>query len=141
MVDLHYADEKDLKRFTCKTCPKVTQERNKCMEPGFNNVRSMQVDKLGGKYTFCPGKSTWYEPIAQTFVDCRIALEAGIFPHPGPLGDQPRMFADCFYDFMDHWTRRRYAMVMKDSGMMAGGFIEMIFKGLSGKKGGGTKWR
>lgn len=135
-MDLHFAEENDLKRFNCSKCPKLTQDRNKCQEPGFDNVRRMTVDKLGGKYTFCPGKATWHESIALTFIDCRIALEAGIYPKPGSLADQPDMFANCFYDFMDHWNHRKYSKVMKDSGNMAGAFIKMIFDALGGKKGG-----
>jgi hypothetical protein len=137
MVDIHFADNKDKKRFNCEVCPELTKKRNKCQKPGFQNVRKMRVDLLGGEYTFCPGKATWYDQIALTFVDCRIALEAGIFPSPGSLQDQPEMFADVFYDFMDHWNHRKYSRTLKDAGLMAAAFIEQIFKGLSGKGGKG----
>ena len=137
MVDLHFADEKDKKRYRCDVCPKLTQERNKCQEPGYQNVKRMRVDLLGSDYTFCPGKATWDISLAQTFIDCRVALEAGIFPSKGGLNDQYELFTGVFYDFMDHWKARSYARVMKDSGMMAHGFIEMIVKAISGKGGSG----
>jgi len=137
LVDLHFADEKETKRFRCDICPELTKKRTKCGESGYENLKKpMKVDLLGGSYRFCPGKATWSLTMAQAFIDCRVALEAGIFPVSGSLDQQPQVFADCFYDFMDHWKHRNYARTMKDAGTMAHGFIEMIFKSLAGKKGG-----
>ena len=134
MVDLHFAEEKDKKRYTCKICPKITKQRNKCQEQGYENIKKIRVDPMGAEYTFCPGKATWNRTIAQTFVDCRVALEAGIFPSEGGLDEQYEMFSLVFYEFMDQWKHRSYAKVMKDAGTMAHAFIEMIFKGLTGKR-------
>lgn len=133
-MDLWFAESKVKSHFNCDNCLKNprTAKTRRCQEPGFEELekKPMGVDRDSVKYTFCPGKATWYEEIAILFQQCRIALETGILPKKGSLEDQDELFTEVLYTFVERWRSRQYRLVWKDVTEMG----EAVFKAFSGKK-------
>jgi hypothetical protein len=91
------------------------------------------VDDFSLSYSFCPGKATWYEDIAEVFDQCRIALETGILPSKGSLNDQSEMFCEAFPIFLARWKERQYNRIWTDVRDYTKQVLEALFP--KGKKG------
>jgi hypothetical protein len=96
------------------------------------------VDQVSLKYSFCPGKATWYPEVAKVFEWCRIALETGILPEEGSYLDQPALFVEVFPTFVERWRERSYQRVWLDISEFSPKVIEAFGK-LFGKIFGGGK--
>lgn len=91
------------------------------------------MDNYGLEYSFCPGKATWYEEIAELFGQCRVALETGIMPSRGSFQDQSAMFVEVFPEFVQRWKERSYNRVWQDTREFTQAVLEAVF----GKSKGG----
>lgn len=103
--------------YTCSKCvlkPSTAVER-RCGVDSYDVIKPRQIDLQSAKYTFCPGKATWFEPIVDVYQECRVALETGILPDKGSIKDQDALFVDVFPFFVQRWTDRRYARIWKDT--------------------------
>lgn len=90
-------------------------EGRKCKEPGLENLRApMSVTKGGIKYSFCPGKATWYEGIVELYDQCLVAAETGILPLEGSLLEQDAEFYEVFPFFIDQVREKRYSRTWSD---------------------------
>lgn len=93
-------------------------------------MKPRKIDDNSLQYSFCPGKATWYEEIAELFEQCRVALETGILPNSGSLDEQDELFVEVFPYFVQRWKERQYYRLWSDVRTYVGGLIE----GLLGKK-------
>ena len=84
------------------------------------------------RFSFCPGKATWFPEIAELFHHCRIAYETGILPDTGALLDQDEMFNEVFPFFVERWKEKSYGRVWGDVRK----YTEKILTAIFGKKGG-----
>lgn len=135
MLDLRFADAADRAKFTCSRCKPQVMEGRKCQEPGFQNLRgAMPVSKGGQKYSFCPGKSTWYEHIAELYDQCLVACETGILPKEGGISDQDEQFAGVFPFFIERWRDKRYQRVWSDVSEFTNDVLKTVAKMFSGKR-------
>ena len=130
MVDLWFADNTAKNSFNCDLCrknPNTAKER-RCQEPGFENLKKpRKVDDSSGAYSFCAGKATWYDEIAELFVSCRTSMETGILPKSGALEDQDELFAEVFPHFVAKWKDRHYARIWVDVRDFTKTVLEAIF--------------
>jgi len=135
-VDLHFAEAKDKKIHDCAVCPAAQKAQRKCGEPGFENSKTarFRVDERGQKFTFCPGKATWYADIVKTYQECSLAFHTGILPREGHFSDQSELFVECYQAFVESYTERRYGRVWQDVSTFAEGVLKVIAKMFGGKK-------
>jgi len=137
LIDLWFADTDKKKAFSCQLCVKnpATAKERRCQSPGFENLRKpRKVDDYGLEFTFCAGKATWYEEIADLFAECRVALETGILPNKGSFQDQSEMFVAVFPEFVQRWKERSYNRVWQDTREFTKAVLETVFgKGKGGK--------
>lgn len=139
LIDLSFASAKDRRKWHCATCRHKTPGRAevlKCGEDDFNVLarKRQQVDRHGPRYSFCPGKATWYYDIARVFQECRVTLETGILPRDGGLKDQEDLFVHVFPTFVEHFRHRSYARVWDDVGEVIPKVLEVIASMFTGKK-------
>ncbi len=134
MIDLHFADGKNLRQFNCNQCPETVKRQRKCQSEGFENLMATkQVDEYGIKVNFCPGKSTWFEEAHILFSQCFVAITTGILPKGKCLDDQPANFTDLFPYFVERWEYRRKIRLWTDINDFAGKVFESISKMFGGK--------
>jgi len=104
-------------------------EGRRCQEPGLENLKSpMAVSKNGVKYTFCPGKSTWYEQTADIYDQCVVAAETGILPNEGGFVDQEALFAGVFPFFVEKYREKRYQRTWSDVSEFANDILKTVAK-------------
>jgi len=115
LVDLYFASAGNKKLCSCSICPKEQKKLRNCEQKGFRNVKKpRRVDGMGMEFYFCPGKAQWYPNIAETFEQCRIALETGIMPETGSFLDQNELFVEAFPLFVERWKYRKYLAIWQD---------------------------
>jgi hypothetical protein len=115
LIDLHFTDRKNLKQFDCGQCAEATKKQRKCLDDGFENIKAgKQVDEYGMKYSFCPGKATWFYEILELYRQCRLSYLTGILPRSGGMDEQDAKFAETFPIFIDRWESRKYIKTWSD---------------------------
>jgi hypothetical protein len=130
LIDLWFATDSEKKLYRCSLCLKnpVVAKRNKCQEPGFENLKiPKKIESSGESYSFCPGKATWYPEISEVFEQCRVAMDTGIMPKQGSLEDQDEMFFECFPMFVTKWKDRTYQKIWADVQSFTKTVLEAIF--------------
>jgi hypothetical protein len=130
LVDLHFADAKEKKIHDCNQCPAQQKAQRKCAEKGFRNAKTarFRVDERGQKYTFCPGKATWFERTARVYQECYFAFHTGILPKEGHFQDQDELFVEAYPAFVHHYTQRKYGRVWQDVNEFASEVFKAIGK-------------
>jgi hypothetical protein len=98
--------------------------------------KAIAAIKDGPKYSFCPGKATWYPELAIVFEQCFVANETGILPSDGSFQDQSELFVEAFPTFVERWKWRWYGRVWHDVSDATGKVFEALGKMLGGKKKG-----
>jgi hypothetical protein len=129
LVDIYFADGKDLKQFNCDQCSEIVKRQRKCLHDGFDNSKILkQTDIYGLKVPFCPGKATWFEAARKLFDDCRVAMLTGLLPRAGGLEDQDAKFADVFPFFIERWQYRQKIKLWSDINDFTGRIFEAVGK-------------
>lgn len=137
MIDLRFSTHDVLKTVDCQKCPEVVKRQRKCKEDGFNNIpRGRQIDPSSLKLTFCHGKATWYNEIADLFSDCLMSLETGVLPKPGSIEDQDEIFAENFSWFVNYFRLKENSAMWRGSYELAGNVLESLGKMISKMFGG-----
>lgn len=122
--------------FLCSNCNEVVAKQRRCGEEGFNNVKKpFSLDEVGMKFNFCPGKATWFVDIVDLYESCRVAMETGILPERGTLGEQDELFVEVFPTFVDRWKTRTYQKIWAD----VGDFANIVLKSVANMLGAKTK--
>lgn len=88
------------------------------------------MTKHGRRFSFCPGKATWSEDIADLYRKCFIAYSTGILPSRGGLEDQDALFYETFEVFIRAWDSKKYNQVWGD----VRDYVEAVLKSIFGKK-------
>lgn len=114
-MELNFAEDDRKRVFNCAKCPVGVQQGRKCGDDGFLNLeKPMPVTPGGLEFTFCPGKATWYEEIAELFMLCKMSYYTGILPTPGAFEDQPELFVEVFPYFVSRYSELKYNYVRRE---------------------------
>ncbi len=129
---MHFAKAEDQRQFDCATCKATTKKKNRCADPGFNNLpgKGMKVDPSGLSFNFCPGKATWYPEAGELFRACLVTQATGILPRRGSLEDQDELFVAVLPAFIERWAQRQYQRVWND----VSEFVTAVLKSVLGTK-------
>lgn len=87
------------------------------------------------KYTFCPGKATWYPEMLALFDELVLAYHTGIFPDSGSFYEQDELFVECFPQFYLSFKERNYGRVWSDVVEFSEHILKAVAKMFGGKKG------
>jgi hypothetical protein len=129
LIDLNFADYKNIKQFNCDQCSDSVKQQRKCGHEGFENLTILkQTDEYGLRVPFCPGKATWFESMHKLFDECRVAMTTGLLPKAGAIEDQSALFNDVFPFFVERWQLRQKLRLWSDINDFTAKIFEAIGK-------------